>query len=315
LKFDGFFILDALLKDDYKHVEERPNDGEFTTLISDTGKFYSITVRWRNGHKTEFRDSLKKLPFSVAEVARAFDQAETKGEIDYRKYRPVGYRPTAAEIEYLRLDVSIVAHALAEQFDNGMKALTVGSDALKEYKALIYSKTFRKQFPVLDYATDAEVRRAYRGGYTYADERRIQRATRSGIVLDVNSLYPHIMTSRPLPFGKPLRRHGYPETDSDYPLSIFTVTFTAKLKPGRLPCIQVKQASQYSPTEYLKVLDEPTTITITNVDWKLFNDHYDIDVISYDNGFVFQAREGMFDTYVNKWMNVKANSDGGRRTI
>src|SRR5699024_10962769 len=86
LKFDGFFILDALLKDDYKYVEEHPNDGEFTTLISDTGKFYSITVRWRNGHKTEFRDSLKKLPFSVAEVARAFDQAESKGEIDYRKY-------------------------------------------------------------------------------------------------------------------------------------------------------------------------------------------------------------------------------------
>jgi len=63
------------------------------------------------------------------------------------------------------------------------------------------------------------------------------------------------------------------------------------------------------------VIDEPTTLTLTNVDWELFNDHYDIDVISYDNGFVFQARQGMFDTYINKWMNVKANSDGGRRTI
>ncbi len=315
LKFDGRFIIDYLLNQGYRHVDDTPTAGEFTTLISNMGMFYTITVKWTDGTKTEFRDSLKKLPFSVAEVARAFDQDQGKGEIDYHKDRPIGYEPTADEIEYLRLDVLIIARALAEQFDEGMKALTVGSDALKEYKSLVFSKTFRKQFPVLDIDTDTEVRRAYRGGYTYADERHLQRETRSGIVLDVNSLYPSVMMNRILPFGKPLRRRGLPETSEDYPLSIFTVTFTAKLKPKHLPCIQIKNASQFSPTEYLREIVEPTTLTVTNVDWELYNEHYDIEVLSYDNGFVFQARKGMFDTYINKWMNVKENSDGGRRTI
>lgn len=315
LKFDGRFIIDYLLNQGYRHVDDTPTAGEFTTLISNMGMFYTITVKWADGVKTEFRDSRKKLPFSVADVARAFDQDQGKGEIDYHKDRPVGYEPTAEEIEYLRLDVLIIARALAEQFDEGMKALTVGSDALKEYKSLVFSKTFRKQFPVLDIDTDTEVRRAYRGGYTYADERHIQRETRSGIVLDVNSLYPSVMMNRILPFGKPLRRRGLPEIDEDYPLSIFTVTFTAKLKPDHLPCIQIKNASQFSPTEYLREIVEPTTLTVTSVDWDLYNEHYDIEVLSYDNGFVFQARKGMFDTYINKWMNVKENSDGGRRTI
>lgn len=315
LKFDGVFIIDWLLNNEYRHVEDTPTAGQFTSLISDMGKFYSITVKWKNGNKTEFRDSLKKLPFSVAEVAKAFGQPQGKGEIDYHKYRPVGYLPTTDEIEYLRLDVLIIARALQDQFSEGMKALTIGSDALKEYKSLVFSKTFRKQFPVLDLTTDEEVRKAYRGGYTYADERHLQRETRSGIVLDVNSLYPHIMMDKLIPFGRPLRRRGLPVTDADYPLSIFTVTFTAKLKPNHLPCIQIKNASQFSPTEYLKNIDDPTTLTVTNVDWELFNEHYDIDVLSYDNGFVFQARRGMFDTYINKWMNVKENSDGGRRTI
>src|SRR5699024_7415679 len=158
LKFDGFFIIDHLLNEGYRHVEESPIAGQFTSLISDMGKFYSITVKWMNGNKTELRDSLKILPFSVADVAKAFGQKQGKGEIDYHKPRPAGYVPTADEIEYLRLDVLIVARALAEQFDEGMKALTIGSDALKEYKSLVYSKTFRKQFPVLDTDTDTEVR-------------------------------------------------------------------------------------------------------------------------------------------------------------
>src|SRR5690625_561575 len=125
LKFDGRFIIDYLLNQGYRHVDDTPTACEFTTLISNMGMFYTITVKWTDGTKTEFRDSLKKLPFSVAEVARAFDQDQGKGEIDYHKDRPVGYEPTAEEIEYLRLDVLIIARALAEQFDEGMKALTV----------------------------------------------------------------------------------------------------------------------------------------------------------------------------------------------
>jgi hypothetical protein len=65
LAFDGSFILDWLFRHDYSHTVERViRPGQFCTLISNMGKFYSITVCWWNGVRTEFRDSLKKLPMS-----------------------------------------------------------------------------------------------------------------------------------------------------------------------------------------------------------------------------------------------------------
>lgn len=316
LKFDGHFILDWLLRNGYRHSMDRtPSAGQFLTLISSMGMFYSITVKWNNGSKTEFRDSYKKLPFKVANIAKAWKLEEGKGEIDYHKPRPVGYDPDEDELDYLRRDVEIVASALASQFDEGMKALTVGSDSLAEYKRLTFPKTFTKQFPVLDIAADSDIRKAYRGGFTYADERYLQKPTRSGIALDVNSLYPYIMKDRVLPFGRPLRRTGKPVLTEDYPLSVFTVTFTAKLKKDHLPCIQVKHTSQYVPTDYQKVITDPLTLTVTNVDWDLYNDHYDIDVLSYDDGYAFQGRRGMFDIFIGKWMAVKENSEGGRREL
>src|SRR5699024_11284871 len=40
LAFDGSFILDYILRDGFVHVDGRPRSGAFSTLISDTGKFY-----------------------------------------------------------------------------------------------------------------------------------------------------------------------------------------------------------------------------------------------------------------------------------
>ena len=64
LAFDGTFILDWLLKHDYRWVKENPGVKEFTSLISRMGKYYSITVVFETGYRVEFRDSFKKLPMS-----------------------------------------------------------------------------------------------------------------------------------------------------------------------------------------------------------------------------------------------------------
>jgi hypothetical protein len=68
-------------------------------------------------------------------------------------------------------------------------------------------------------------------------------------------------------------------------------------------------------TEYLKEITEPTTLMVTNVDWDLYNDHYDIEVLAYGGGWRFRAREGMFNGYIDKWMEVKAKETGGKREI
>lgn len=317
LRFDGRFIIDHLLKAGYLHAEGPGGTppGFFRTLISDMGAFYSITVTWLNGFHTEFRDSAKKLPMTVKRIAESFKMEQLKGEIDYDKPRPVGYRPDEAEQDYIRRDVWIVARAVGQQLHQGMHKLTVGADALADFKSTIGKNQFDRLFPVLSYSMDAEIRRAYRGGFTYADPRFRGRLVGEGKVFDVNSLYPSVMYQQSIPYGEPQFVRGKVTPTKSHPLTIFGVTFTARLKPNHVPCIQIKHNMMFQANEYLHDIDEPTTLMMTNVDFDLMCEHYDVDVLAWENGWRFKAASGVFDTYIDKYMRIKANSTGGIREI
>lgn len=318
LAFDGSFIIDWLLRNGYTHVKESPRPGEFTTLISAMGKFYSIDVHWQKGCRTEMRDSVKKLPMAVSAVAKAFNLEEAKGIIDYAKPRAVGYRPDENELEYVRTDVVIVAKALKNQIVAGLTALTVGSDALREYKNIMGKTTFERLFPILPKEADMDIRKSYRGGFTYADPRYSKRKVSSGAVYDVNSLYPAVMYNEVLPYGEPMWFNGPPRTDvieQGYPLYILSVTMTAKLREHKIPCIQIKGYNIFSATEYQRHIEEPVTLVCTSVDWELWNDQYDITVHSYNGTWYFMGQTGMFNAYIDKWSAIKANAEGGMRVI
>lgn len=317
LSHDGTFIMDWLFKNGYHHVTDnkRMPFQSFTTLISNTGKFYSITIRWKNGTNCELRDSLKKVPMSLKRAAEAFKLAELKGELDYHLYREVGYLPTPEESDYMRRDTTILANIMAQVRAQGMTRLTVASDSMAEYKELFGKTRFQKMFPVLSEAMDAEIRQAYRGGYTYESERFKQRVMPSGMVFDVNSLYPAVMYNELLPYGQPEWFSGPPRPTKSHPLVIFSVEFTATLKPDHIPIIQIKKSSVFHDSEYIKEVKEPTIMHVTDIDWKLYNEHYDITVYSYGGGWRFKAMHGLFKEYIDKWSKIKAESTGGLREI
>lgn len=316
LKFDGYFIIDYLFRVlRFENVDKFPNAREFSSIIDHMGQFYMITVNWGNGKKTEFRDSYKKLPFKVAVIAPAFQLPETKGSIDYHAPRPIGHKLTAEEKKYLAADVLIVARAIKMELDAGMVKLTVGSDSLADFKKMLGKEIFAKMYPVLPETMDAEIRKAYRGGFTYSDPRFQGKITRSGRTYDVNSLYPSVMYDRILPHGVPVWREGYPETTENYPLAVMSITFTAKLKKNHIPCIQVKGSGQFLATEYQTHIKEPVTLSCTNIDLALWEDHYDMDIISYNGGWLFQGVAGVFAEYIDKWTKVKQENEGGMRVL
>lgn len=316
LKFDGTFIIDWLYRNGFKHREgKHAGPGEFLSMISNMGQFYTITVTWGNGKKTEFRDSLKKLPYSVSEIAKAFNQKEAKGRINYKTKRPIGHNITNDEANYIAVDVLIVAAALKIQFDAGMKKLTVGSDSLAEYKKLAGASIFDKHFPVLSTYIDNDIRQSYRGGFTYASKRFTGKRVGKGRTYDVNSLYPSVMRNKLLPYGEPKYKPGFPETSELYPLFIASITFTAKLKKKHIPCIQVKGNTRFVGTEYQEKILEPTTMMVTSIDLELWKDHYDLEILSYNGSWMFKATRGMFNSYIDKWMEVKINSTGGMKAL
>ena len=330
LRFDGEFILWWLFDHGYTYSDSR-KDKTFQCLITDDGLFYSIEVVFRQlpgrkYEKVEFQDSLKKLPFKVAQIAKAFELQQSKGEIDYRAPRPLGYQMTEEEKEYIIKDCQIVAEALSIQFGQGLTKMTNASDAMNGYKNIIGKETFEKWFPSLPIPLDADIRSAYRGGFVYLKPEHKNRRGLHGKQYDVNSLYPWTMYECLLPYGYPVYFEGLPEPSETYPLYIIHLKCTFELKPGHLPTIQLKNNRRFVETEYqttsrVKVgkhwENKPVEMWLTNVDYQLMLDHYDIELDEdfQINGFKFKGTVGMFKDYIDYWMHIKETTTGALRQL
>lgn len=313
LKFDGEFIISYLFKNGFIHNTNSKNlkPKEFSTLISDRGQFYSMKICFgiSGGKKRQvtINDSLKILPFSVAEIAKAFGLPLSKLELDYKAYRPIGHKLTDHEIEYIKADVTIVAQALHILFSQGLNKLTQGSNALADYKTILGKKMFEKWFPVLGY--DHDIRQAYKGGFTYLNKKYKNVDVNEGIVLDVNSLYPSVMYSKLLPYGEGKFFKGKYVKDKEFPLYVQKICVSFKLKTNHIPTIQLKNNLSFIPTEYLEDSNgDEVEIVLTSVDLKLFLEHYDIIDIEYINGWKFRGAHNMFKVYIDKWIKVKNDS-------
>lgn len=319
LKFDGEFIISWLLHHGYRFSDtKQPNT--FDTLITDDGVFYSITVYFaklnKKWQKVTFYDSLKKLPFKVSTIAKAFELEDQKGIIDYTAYRPEGHILTEEEKDYIVKDCRIVSQALKIQIDKGLTKMTNASDAMNWYKDMIGKNRFEKWFPTLPYELDADIRRAYKGGFTYLKPKHRGARGLKGITLDVNSLYPWAMYHCLLPYGYPMYFEGEPVPDKDYPLFIVRLRCAFKIKKNHIPCIQLKNNRAFIETEYLTSSNnEIVEMTLTNVDLQLFLDHYDVKCLEYINGYKFKATVGMFKEYIDYWMHIKETSTGALRQL
>lgn len=322
--FDCEFILWYLLSNGYEY-SEKPRTKTFKTLISNMGKFYQMQVCFEKKGKRKavtatFKDSLKKLPMKVSQIAKAFALSISKLEIDYSEHRPIGHQLTQQEMDYIRNDVQIVAQALRQQFGKGLNRLTIGSDALNGYKAIIGSK-WDDWFPKIHIEMDAMIRKAYRGGYTYcnpryqADENHEQRIMGAGSVYDVNSLYPDVMYNRPLPIGHPIYFRGEYKNNPQYPLYIQFLTCHCKLKPDHLPTLQIKNNPFYSETEYISNTEGTVDLALTNVDLEILMNQYDVTVFSYNGGYMFEQATGLFKDYIDYWMHIKETTTGGMRQL
>lgn len=311
LKFDGEYLLSFLLRNNFV-CEDTKKDMTFSTIISDLGQWFAITIYKNNGrqkHKYEIFDSLKKLPMPVSRIAKTFDLPESKLIIDYNEYRPIGHKLTEQEEEYIKADCIIVAKALQLQFSKGLTGMTVASDAMKWYKNKSVLHAFDGLFPEIPTEDDDFIRRSYKGGFTFVNPKFANQRGLKGISFDVNSLYPSRMYYESLPYGMPFKFIGKYKHDKRYPLYIQHFSCAFDLKPNHIPTIQIKKNLRFIPTEYITSTDgEIIDLWLTSVDFELFKEHYEISSITYIDGYKFKATKGLFTNYIDYWMNIKATS-------
>lgn len=204
------------------------------------------------------------------------------------------------------------------------------------------------------YSTVGQYCRAgYKGGYCYVKKGYEGKVINSlGVTADVNSLYPYVMSScsgnwYPVGIPNTLEPHQIPFKDSPERIvefinlcgnaTFFYIRFICsfELKKGYLPTVQIKGNFLYPPNEWLETsrvkidgdyYDEltmpdgevyPTTVELvmTEPDFEIFVEHYNISNFKVLDALEFKTEFRIFDKYLNKYIEQKENSAGGKRTI
>lgn len=287
---------------------------------------------------------------------------------------------TKEDHEYLKRDIDIAARCLtilktSKDIEGSYDKSTIASLALDDWKTIWAKKMlkkeivtisekedcFRKTFPVFkteiekgEYINeyDTFIRAAYKGGFCYAYKINKTTDDPKGInypmfdnkgmcVLDVNSLFPFCMLTKPMPYGmpitvknKPLEREGWIDiqhidgkeikTLYDYYFVHCKVNF--ELKKDHIPSIMLKgrDIDRNWPTalpqnEYLESTDDETIeLILTKDDFELMIEQYDFykekegKIVKIDPSeieiietYYFQTAIGIFTDYIEKWARIK----------
>lgn len=363
LKFDGSFILDYLMRSPkYKcglyqtgstyHMKS-PNDllqNEYIYSISDKGRWYTLTIGKRKSRIT-FKDSVKLLPFSLAQIASSFHTKHSKLEMEYTGDRHANCPITEDEKAYIKNDVYVLKEALEIMFQDGHDKLTIGACALHEFKSRFDRNDYKNFFPNLyhvpissdlyfyDNAADY-IRRSYKGAWTYLNPEKAGKKVYHGRTYDTNSLYPYVMHSESgnkYPVGLPCFWSGnYIPDKARESNKLFFIRFRCAfyLKPRKLPTVQIKGNFRYLGTEFLATSDlkiggkyynhvrhedgsveqVTVTLTMTSADYELFLEHYNVKYFEILDGCWFYAESGLFDDYIDTYRTQKETSKGAKRT-
>lgn len=190
---------------------------------------------------------------------------------------------------------------------------------------------------------DRYIRNAYGGGWCYLVPQKADKIITDGHTADVNSLYPsvmHSMSGSIYPIGQPQFWSGdYIPAEARADNRFYFVRFRCafNIKEGKLPFVHIRHSLLYNSNENLttsNIRDRKTgeyytqfklkngdivtnvvTLTMTQTDFELFMEHYNVDHFEILDGCFFMAQAGLFDPYIDKWAEVKMNSKGAKRTL
>lgn len=189
---------------------------------------------------------------------------------------------------------------------------------------------FESLYPQQPYFTDAWQRHSYYGGLSTVEFDNVKkfnkRKDKHGVVLDVNSLYPFIMSSRLLPYGEAQYRDiPYKNMDEKYkelyPLYIQDiVVYDLQVKKNKMAFLQVKDNKYFSGRECLKNnIKDGKKVTLhlrlTNVLLDLLFECYNVKAYKLNGHMAFRGANNLFKNYIDFWSKIKQENEGALRAF
>ena len=346
LKFDGAFLLTYFINNKYKDMSEQmygvsdeDDDDERKTLpdnsfaiLGDSTVWYSIKVNIE-GKNIEFRDSLKRIPMKVKEMAYEYNLPILKGEIDYDRDP---HLPMSAEEEkYIRHDVLIVAEVLRQQYREGFTELTTASFSYNNYKRFLKQKgiDIKEVFGGLSKDASHFARRAYEGGEVFCNPDYQGQFLGDpfsnktlGFTWDINSMYPAVYSCMPMPYGEPTT------IDSAYDIPyvnfedgadlrnwrsnknryfVEIIECIATLKVNHIPSISINVG--FNKRVFPKTIAMKDKV-LADVRFEMLLADYDIVYLNLGRVDVYKARQDLFFDYIKQIVAEKnrAGIEGNR---
>ena len=351
LKYTQAYIQHSPTSVEWIPTDDMPKKS-FKYLISKMGQWYTLTVRLNNGCYLTFKDSAKLFPFRLEQVADGFKTKHKKLSMEYKGFRYPNCPISEQEKEYIFNDVYVLKEALEIFFTDNPKKLTIGSCCLAKYHSLMKGE-WKQLFPDLREVeltdkykypnAESYIRKSYKGGWCYVVPEKANQIHTDGLTADVNSLYPSVMSGESgnlYPVGHPKFWSGnYIPEEAQKPNRYFFVRIKTRfyVKENYLPFIQIKNNLRYRGTEVLEssdfydrktkkyythvyengeLTDTRVELTLTQTDYALFLEHYNVvDFEILDGCYFFTASGGdLFDQYINPYKEQKINSKGAKRT-
>lgn len=322
LSFDGSFIIYFLEKEKFIFTTKyKPKKNkEYSYLIDELGSIFYIKININN-HIITFLDSFKLYRAKLKRLAEDFNCKYKKLEIDYN-HNPKK-KATKNEEEYIKNDILILSELIYQYYKNFNKVkITISTQAKAEFCNTLKTN-FRWGFPELTNDADSFIRSAYRGGICYISKKIKKDKVynfKNGVVYDYNSMYPSMLHSKSgnrYPYGQP--SPIWDEQDLQYrikqnKLFIIKISCKFKLKKNKIPCISGLRGRFYENDTWESDSKGQTILTLTNIDFKLLIDNYDVSNLKFIKGYYFiNDKIGIYDNFINKWYKIKESSDGAKR--
>lgn len=296
------------------------------TCMNSNNAWYSLKFEYKN-HCYELRDSFKLYTQKLANLAKLVHWEKLTEQATYEWFDLNNDDKFNNELEYFIYDINILVHVMEMHFDKFGKTrlqLTMPGYAEKELKACVRqdddinnTNNYYKIYDVyLSDKLENYIRKAYYGGFVYANKDLISKELHSGITADVNSLYPSVMLNRNYPDIHSLEELKEEEFNklnlSD--LNTFAIVQIAitdlKLKDNSVPCMP-KKCGFGVPKDVItfddikEPLSDETIINITTLDLYHILKNYEIKYRFVSGVIARKYIDKPFKTFVLKHKKEK----------
>lgn len=316
LSFDGTFIIDHLLRVNYKWLENEKFKEEtksstnnlFTSIIDNFGSIYQIEIYFgENKKKVVINCSYKLTGLSIKELGNlvgvnklneTHDYTEMK---DYKTLEEV----TEEEISYITNDVEIMRLGIIKCYEMGIRGITKASACYKLWKNMSWQKWKNDIKTDYDERTKQIVDDSYKGAITIMNPLYANKIIEGAIDYDVNSLYPSQMLYGEMPIGEYQTANNDEEINQSYNVRLYEIAvIEATILKGYIPFIGVQKSLVFKESYEYKNTIKFMTLYLWDKEFELFKTFYTGEW-QITKVVAWRGEKNLFKEYIEKFKKIK----------